>query len=275
MQNLFQFFARFGTTILFVVLEMICFGLVVKFNSGQNEIFLNSSGFYSGVFLENYNKLSRFYRLSSVADSIAKDNARLRAELRFATIDASFKRDSMVDTVYRQRYSFISAQVVSNSVNQIDNFITINKGSLLGIQTGMGVINETGIVGVVRQTSRDYATVASVLSSQTRISASIKRNGFFGSLVWDNNSTEYLHLKDIPKHADIVKGDSVITSGFSSIFPKGIYIGRVEEVSFESGSSFYDLKVRLVTNFNKLGYVYVILDKSKPQLDSLTNALIN
>jgi len=275
MQNLFQFFARFGTTILFVILEMICFGLVVKFNSGQKEIFLNSSGFYTGVMLENYNRLSRFYKLSSVADSIAKDNARLRAELRFATIDASFRRDSLVDTVYRQRYSFISAQVVSNSVNQIDNFITINKGTALGIQPGMGVINETGIVGVVRQTSRDYATIASVLSSQTRISASIKRNGFFGSLVWDNNSTSYLHLKDIPKHADIVKGDSVITSGFSSIFPKGIYIGKVEEVGFESGSSFYDLKVRLVTNFNSLGYVYVIIDKSKPQLDSLSNALIN
>lgn len=275
MQNLFQFFARFGTTILFVFLEMVCFGLVIKFNSGQKEIFVNSSGFYSGVFLENYHRLSRFYRLSSVADSIAKDNARLRAELRFATIDASFKRDSLVDTVYQQRYSFISAQVVSNSVNQIDNFITVNKGSAMGIQPGMGVINETGIVGVVRQTSRDYATIASVLSSQTRISASVKRNGFFGSLVWDNNSTEYLQLKDIPKHADIVKGDSIITSGFSSIFPKGIFIGRVEEVGFESGSSFYDLKVKMVTNFNRLGYVYVILDKSKPQLDSLSNALIN
>lgn len=275
MQNLFQFFARFGTTILFIVLEIICFTLIVRYNSGQKEIFLNSSGFYSGVLLENYNKLVRFYRLSSIADSIARDNARLRAELRFATIDASFKRDSLIDTVYRQRYSFISAQVVSNSVNQIDNFITVNKGSAYGVQPGMGVINDAGIVGIVRYTSRDYATVASLLSSQTRISASIKRNGFFGSLVWDNNSTQYMHLTDIPKHADIVKGDSVITSGYSSTFPKGIYIGRVEEVGFESGSSFYDLKVRLATNFNNLSYVYIVLDKSKPQLDSLTNALIH
>jgi len=275
MQNLFQFFARFGTTILFIVLEITCFTLIVRYNSGQKEIFLNSSGFYSGVLLENYNKLVRFYRLSSVADSIARDNARLRAELRFATIDASFKRDSLIDTVYRQRYSFISAQVISNSVNQIDNFITVNKGSAYGVQSGMGVINDVGIVGIVRYISRDYATVASLLSSQTRISASIKRNGFFGSLVWDNNSTQYMHLTDIPKHADIIKGDSVITSGYSSTFPKGIYIGRVEEVGYESGSSFYDLKVRLATNFNNLSYVYIVLDKSRPQLDSLTNALIH
>lgn len=275
MQNLFQFFARFGTTILFIVLEITCFTLIVRYNNGQKEIFLNSSGFYSGVLLENYNRLVRFYRLSSVADSIARDNARLRAELRFATIDASFKRDSLIDTVYRQRYSFISAQVISNSVNQIDNFITVNKGSAYGVQPGMGVINDAGIVGIVRYISRDYATVASLLSSQTRISASIKRNGFFGSLVWDNNSTQYMHLTDIPKHADIIKGDSVITSGYSSTFPKGIYIGRVEEVGYESGSSFYDLKVRLATNFNNLSYVYIVLDKSRPQLDSLTNALIH
>ncbi len=275
MHNLFQFFARFGTIILFILLEMISFFLIIRYNSGQKEIFINSSGFYSGIMLENYNRLSRYYRLSSFADSIAKDNAQLRAELRFATIDASFKRDSLVDTVYQQRYTYISAQVVSNSVNQIDNYITVNKGSALGVLPGMGVINESGIVGVVRYTSRDYATVASLLGSQTKISASIKRNGYFGSLVWDNVSTDYMHLKDIPKHADILKGDSVITSGYSSIFPKGIFIGRVDKISFDSGSSFYDLRVKLVTNFNRLGYVYVIVDKSKPQLDSLANAILN
>lgn len=275
MQNLFQFFARFGTIILFVILEIISFFLIIRYNSGQKEIFINSSGFYSGVMLENYNRLSRYYRLSSFADSIAQDNARLRAELRFATIDASFKRDSLVDTVYQQRYTYLSAQVVSNSVNQIDNYLTINKGSALGVLPGMGVINESGVVGVVRYTSRDYSTVASLLGSQTKISASIKRNGYFGSLVWDNVSTDYMHLKDIPKHADILMGDSVITSGYSSIFPKGIYIGKVDKVSFESGSSFYDLRVKLVTNFNRLGYVYVIIDKSKPQLDSLDKAILN
>jgi len=275
MHNLSQFFGRFGSTILFLFLEIISFFLIVQYNTGQKEVFINSSSFYSGLVLENYSKLSRFYRLSSVADSIAKDNARLRAELRFATIDASFRRDSLIDTTYRQRYSFISAQVVSNSVNQIDNYITINKGSAFGIKPGMGVINDVGIVGVVRQTSANYATVASMLSSQTHISASIKRNGFFGSLVWDNQSSEYMHLTDIPKHANVLKGDSVITSGYSSSFPKGIFVGRVESVGFESGSSFYDLKVKISTDFNNLSYVYVVIDKTKPQLDSLNNALIH
>ncbi len=275
MHNLSQFFGRFCSTILFLFLEIISFFLIVQYNTGQKEVFINSSSFYSGLVLENYSKLSRFYRLSSVADSIAKDNARLRAELRFATIDASFRRDSLIDTTYRQRYSFISAQVVSNSVNQIDNYITINKGSAFGIKPGMGVINDVGIVGVVRQTSANYATVASMLSSQTHISASIKRNGFFGSLVWDNRSSEYMHLTDIPKHANVLKGDSVITSGYSSTFPKGIFVGRVESVGFESGSSFYDLKVKISTDFNNLSYVYVVIDKTKPQLDSLNNALIH
>ncbi|HNB91860.1 MAG TPA: rod shape-determining protein MreC, partial [Saprospiraceae bacterium] len=126
----------------------------------------------------------------------------------------------------------------------------------------------------VRQTSRNYATVASLLGSQTKISAAIKRNGYFGSLVWDNTSTEYVYLTDIPKHADILKGDSVITSGYSTTFPRGIYIGRVENVGFDPGSSFYDLKVKLTTDFNNLTYVYVILDKTKPQLDSLNNAIL-
>lgn len=208
MQNLFQFFARYGSAILFIALEVLCFALIVRYNSGQKEIFINSGNFYSGVLLENYSKITHFYRLSGIADSMANENARLRAELRFATIDASFRHDSLIDTVYRQRYSFISAQVVSNSVNQIDNFITINKGSDFGVKPGMGVINNAGVVGIVRQTSRNYATVASLLGSQTKISAAIKRNGYFGSLVWDNTSTEYVYLTDIPKHADILKGDS-------------------------------------------------------------------
>ena len=274
MQNLFQFFARYGSAILFIALEVLCFALIVRYNSGQKEIFINSGNFYSGVLLENYSKITHFYRLSGIADSMANENARLRAELRFATIDASFRHDSLIDTVYRQRYSFISAQVVSNSVNQIDNFITINKGSDFGVKPGMGVINNAGVVGIVRQTSRNYATVASLLGSQTKISAAIKRNGYFGSLVWDNTSTEYVYLTDIPKHADILKGDSVITSGYSTTFPRGIYIGRVENVGFDPGSSFYDLKVNLTTDFNNLTYVYVILDKTKPQLDSLNNAIL-
>lgn len=274
MQNLIYFFARFGNFILFLFLEIICFFLIIKFNSGQRDIFINSSGFYSGKMFESLNAIKRYSGLISTSDSVAEENARLRAQLRFATIDASYRRDSIVDTVFKTRYSFISAEVINNSINQPDNFITVNKGRRLGVQPGMGVINDQGIVGIVRKVSENYSTIASVLNSQTKVSAAIRRNRYFGSLSWDGKSPESLILSDIPKYIEIRQGDTVITSGFSATFPQGIMLGTVAKVGFDQGSSFYHLGVKLSNNLSKLNYVYIILDKSRNEIDSLTRATI-
>ena len=269
MQSLFQFFARFGATLLFILLEMICFLLIIKYNKPQKDIFINSSGYYSGILQDYTNKINRYSKLSIYADSISKENARLRAELRYATIDASFKKDSLFDTVYNQRYNYISAEVISNSLNQLDNFLTINKGRSTGVAPGMGVISDKGLVGIVKNVTDHYATVISVLSSRSMISASVKDRGFFGRLVWNNNSLNHLLLTDIPKDANVSKGDTIITSGFSTMFPKGIIVGTVENISVESGTGFLQLKVKMSNNMVQLNYVYVIQDLARKELDSL------
>lgn len=224
--------------------------------------------------MESLNAVKRYSGMLTTSDSIAAENARLRAELRFATIDASYRRDSVIDTVFKTRYQYISAEVINNTVNQLNNFITINRGSKLGVAQGMGVINDHGLVGIVRAVSTNYATIASVLNIQTRISASIQRNGYFGSLIWTGKDAEHLQLQDIPRHIDVRLGDTVITSGFSAIFPKGIMIGKVSKVSYDKGSNFYDLQVKLNNNIARLNYVYVIIDKSKNEIDSLTKATL-
>lgn len=219
--------------------------------------------------MDYLNAIKVYSGLISLSDSIAEENARLRARLRFATIDASYNRDTIIDTLYKTRYSFISAEVIGNTINQPDNFITINKGQKMGIDPGMGVINDNGIIGIVRKTSKNYATITSLLNSQIKISAAIKRTGAFGSLVWVGRDVRFMHLFDIPKHQEVIVGDTVITSGYSSAFPRGIEIGIVTKVQFDPGSSFYDLLVRLGTDFSALNYVYVIQDKARTEIDSL------
>jgi rod shape-determining protein MreC len=221
--------------------------------------------------MDYLNALKVYSGLISLSDSIAEENARLRAKLRFATIDASYNRDTIVDSLYKTRYSFISAEVVSNTINQPDNFITINKGQKMGLEPGMGVINDNGVVGIVRKTSKNFATVSSILNSQTRISAAIKRTGAFGSLIWNGRDIRFVNLQDIPKHQQVITGDTVITSGYSSAFPRGIMIGTVTKVQFDPGSNFYDLQVRLGTDFSRLNYIYIIQDKARIEIDSLTH----
>lgn len=258
MQNLLIFLSRNGVLILFILLELISLHLIVRYNNNQREIFLNSSSMFSGWVFNNTDKVLRFWNLQVEVDSLSIENARMRTTLDKALFEFDQKRDTVFDSIYRQEYRYIPARVINNSVNLPDNKLTINKGKNDGLKTGMGIITGQGIVGIIVNTSNNFAQALSLLNSQIRVSATHKNSGQFGTLMWENSDISKITLKDVPKFANVVKGDTIITNRYSSIFPEGIPIGVIDTFWIESGTSFYNIDIDLFINFGNLRQVHVV-----------------
>ena len=266
MLNVIQFIIRFGTFFLFLGLEIVCIYLIVNYNKAQQDIFLNSANLLSGSVNEKFTKVRSFMNQYSVVDSISQENAALYQErfnypFLFDTLD-NFKDTSLV-------YSVIPARVFNNSASTQHNYFTINKGTLDGVQKGLGIITKNGVAGIVKSTSKHFALVISILNDDLKTSASLTRNGYFGSLVWDGKDPKYFDLQDLPRHAETKVGDTIQTSGYSLIFPKGILLGTVEEIKQKEGTNFYSLTCRIWEDMSKLDIVYVLKNNAKPELDQL------
>lgn len=271
MGNLFYFFIRFGAFLLFLLLEGISFYLVVQYNNEQGKIYSSSAYRISSMMSEKYDDLVSFISLREVADSLSKENARLRSRL----LEAKYSNLVSLDTLLveqdslEQQFLFIEAKIISNSINRNNNVIRINKGTNHGVEAHSGVVTDEGIVGIVRYVTSHYAQVMPLLHRQARISAAIKRNKFFGSLRWEDNDPSIMVLEDIQKHAEIQRGDTIETSGYSSIFPPGVMIGVVDEFNIRQGSNYYNIKVKLNTDFSNLQYVYVAKNLIRDEISEL------
>lgn len=204
-------------------------------------------------------------------DSLVQENANLRAQLyesKYDTrIDSGKVSDSTLKTV--QLFTYISARVIYNSVNRASNLIYLDRGKLHGVRKQMGVINGNGIVGQVVSVTDNYSAVMSVLSKDFKISTKLKKNEFFGNMHWDGINTTTASLEDIPKHVSVKAGDTLVTSGYSQLFPRNIMVGTVSKVKMEPDKNFLDITLNLSTNFGSLSYVYVINNIRKQEIQSL------
>ena len=201
------------------------------------------------------------------------ENARLRNQLLTSYYQNNVSLTNINDTVYKQQYTYIAARVVNNSVTKRNNYITLNRGSLHGIEPEMGVISENGVVGIVMTVSPHYCTVLSVLNSNCKLSAKIQKNGAFGSLVWDGADPTQAKLLDVNKHVPVAVNDLVITSNFSPIFPEGLPIGKIKTHSLDAGDNFHNMKVELFTNFSTVSTVYIIKNLLKAEQQTLEETL--
>lgn len=271
MRNLLMFISKYNAFFFFVIFFALSLVLIVRNNAFQRASTLNSSNLIIGQGYERYSTLQKYLRLAQVSDSLAAENARLRGQLKNSFYQNNVEQKSVNDTVTLQQYTYLVAQVVNNSIHQKNNTITIDKGSLHGIKSGMGVICSSGIVGIVDNVSLHYATIKSLLHQDTRISARISENQAFGSLVWgqENYNPQIATLKDIPNHVDVKKGQHIITSGYSALFPAGIAIGRVLTTRKKTGEISADIKVKLSTDFSTLAHVYIIKSTMAAERDSL------
>jgi rod shape-determining protein MreC len=190
------------------------------------------------------------------------------AESYISYTDTVFTVD---DTVYCQRYDYTEAAVIKNAWSGQDNYIMIGKGRRHGIEPDMAVISPDGIVGVVVNTTANFATVMPVLHSDSRNSVKVKRTGISGSLVWDGLDFRYAQVLDVPTTHQFEQGDTIVTSGLANDFPEGIPVGYVESAEALSGSGFYKVRIRLATSFNQLDHVYVIDNKFRQEQQQLTD----
>ena len=273
-----NFLIRYGNFLLFLVLEFYALYMVANYNKKQNEIYQSSANLVSGIMYENASTIRNYFSMQAVADSLARENAVLRAQLeaskyiivqergtvRFPLDTSTIRPDTAQKKDVIQQFTYIAAEVISNSISRNDNYMTINRGSIQGVRMGMAVICPDGIVGIVRNVTPHYAQVMSILNKRMSISAMIKRNRYFGSLIWDGINPQIVTLDNIPKHADVSKGDTITTSGFSDAFPGELRIGRV--VDFKVRNGFYAIDVELSNDLSNIRYVYVVENLMQSEL---------
>jgi len=270
MQNLINLILKYSALILFLILELIAFILIINYNKSQKEIWAHSSNLLTGNVFKRVEGVQDFFDLQEVNDSLLTENAKLLETIinyRIESKDNSFQAFEEKDTVYN--YNLIPARICNKTINLRNNYLTLCKGSLQGLEVGMGVISNNGVVGIIKSVSKNFATVLMVLNSQSRISAKVTSKNYSGNLVWDDSDIRILSLLDVPKHAEINVGDSISTSGYSIVFPPDIHIGKIKDYSLVGGSDNFKIKVEMKQNINALEYVYVIKYLKSTEKDTL------
>lgn len=266
MYNLRRFILKHHFVILFIVLEVISVLLLARSQSFHRNRLIGTTNGIVGTIYEWGNNAGNYFRLSKANEQLAEENALLRKQLSIVIDTAQSAYATLEqDTIYE----YIPAKVVNNSINQANNYILINKGKLDGIERDMGVISSEGIVGVVADVSRHYATVLSLLHSKSFVGVRFKSNQQIASLRWNTNNYRYGMVEDIPTHVELHKGDTVLTSSYSLIFPEDLMVGTVVEPLSASSDALNKAKIAFSTDFASLRHVYVIKNLYKAELDTL------
>lgn len=276
MRNLLNFLLKYNYWLLFILLEVICFVLLFRFNNYQQSVFFTSANVVAGKVYEVSGGISSCFHLKSVNEDLLDRNMAL--EQQITNLENRLK-DYRIDSItmnsirYLEQadYKIFKAHVIRNSLNQADNYITLDKGSSAGIRPEMGVIDGNGVVGIVYKTSPSYSLVISVLNSKSSISCKIIGSEYFGYLKWEYGDSRYAYLKDLPRHAEFNLGDTVVTSGYSTVFPAGVMVGTVDDMSDSNDGLSYLLKIKLATDFGKLGNVRVISRNGQGEQRELEN----
>lgn len=275
MRSLLHFIWKHYFFFVFLLLESVCIYLVVQNNYYQHASFINSSNNVSATILKTSHGVKDYFYLKDVNEMLAKENAELRSRLLESYSVVVNDWHAAQDTVMHQKYVYTSAKVVNNSTNRRNNYLTLDKGTKQGIKSGMAVMTNTGIVGEVLAVSENFCTVKSMLHSQSIVSAQIKKDGSYGPLTWDGVDFEYVTLSDIPTHVRLKRGDTIVTSPYSKIFPENIKVGTVDTSERKSGENFFTVKVKLLTDFKKLTHVYIVenlLRKEQEELEKKSEA---
>ncbi len=270
MRNLFALLWKNQFFVLFVLLEVFSLILLSRSYSYHGSIAYNTTSDITGNIFSSYSGVTDYLYLKKENSLLADENAILKNKLSssFLTTDTQYVyRDSL--------YRYIPVKVVSNSVSKRNNFIMVNKGSKHGIEKEMGVISPKGITGVVIGVSKNYSTIMSMLHQNMRISARIKNSGQLVNVIWDNNDYLFGTVIDIPSHIRLMRGDTIITSGNSLIFPEGIIVGTIETHQQDNNKNLSTAVLRYITDFNSINHLYIIDNLMKVEQDSLLNQIVS
>lgn len=279
MHNLTEFLAKHNHWFVFLVLEVVSMVLLFRYNSYQGSVWFSSANAVTGKVYEWDSAVESFFSLSGVNSQLTQRNAFLEQQVRM--LDDSIARLTHSQEVAVARLSnmapfqgcrLIPAKVVANMVNRYDNLITIDKGSADGVKRDMGVVCGMGVVGIVYLVSEHYSIVIPALNSHSNISCTIQRRGYFGYLRWRGGSSQLAYLEDVPRHAHFKLGDNVVTSGYSSVFPPGVMVGKVLHVFNSADGLSYRVQVKLSTDFARLRDVCLVDDSALQERIDLMRA---
>ncbi|MBJ7879068.1 rod shape-determining protein MreC [Gelidibacter salicanalis] len=268
MQQIINFVLRNKTFLVFLLLFGLSLFFTIQSHSYHKSKFVNSSNMVTGSVYQVANGIGQYFNLADENKALLEENRMLKTIVHNLKLDTI--KLSVTDSLkFNSSYKFRSAEVYKNSYSQTTNYLTINKGKKDSIKVDYGVITSQGIVGIVENTSRNFSSVLSILNTRSRINAQLKKTNHIGSLVWNTESAEFAQLIDISKFAPVAIGDTIVTGGQSTIFPKGVLIGTVNSFKIDTGGDSYIVNVKLFNDMTNIGHVYVIENLKATEIKSL------
>jgi rod shape-determining protein MreC len=274
MQQLLYFIKKFRFFLLFLILQIVAFYFTIQYHSYQKSKFVNSANAVTGGFYTKINTINEYFHLKTDNQLLIEENIRLKNLLAKRVLDNSIVSTTIVDTMYTQKYEYTSAKVVNNNYTKLNNFLTINKGSNHGILPELGVINGRGIIGVIKNTSANYATILSILNSSSKINVRLKNSNHFGTLVWNGKDYNTTQITDIPRQALIKEGDTIITGGKSLLFPEGVLVGVIKDFTIQN-NQYTQINIALFNDMSALGHVQVVKNLEKIEQLKLEQITVN
>ena len=269
MQQIFNFLIRNKSFLLFLLLFCVSLFFTIQSHTYHKSKFINSANFLTGGIYESLNGIGQYLNLKEENQILLEENNRLKSIL-FNEED-KLKSEFILDSLLSNQFGLTPAKVYKNSYSSINNYLTINKGERDSINEDYGVITAKGIVGIIDNTSSNYARVLSVLNTNSRVNVQLKKTNHFGILTWNGESPEIVQLIDIPKQTPITVGDSIITGGLSTIFPKGIPVGTVTSFKLDETENYYNVDVKLFNDMTNIGHVHIIKNKDSKEISDLNN----
>ncbi|MEP0714307.1 rod shape-determining protein MreC [Algoriphagus sp.] len=268
MLRILQFLYSLRSFLLFVLLEVLAISLIVSNNSPQGAAFYNSSSAITGSVLKTRSDVLDFFSLAEANEALVTENARL---LEVQKIIKAIPDSTAIplDSALSVQFNFRGARIISNSLRFGQNHLTLNKGSKDGIKPGMGIFNEQGVIGRVKSVSENYSVGISLLNTGYTLSSKIKTNNSFGTTNWDGKDSKHAKLLYVASHVMANVGDTIVTTGFSHVFPEGIQIGVISSVEKGENPNFLDIVIELSTDFSSAHYVYLVENTQSNELDSL------
>ena len=261
MQRLIKFLFARRVLLVFLALEIFSFVLLRKSSPYYSASYFSSSNNLTAFVYNSKSDVVNYFDLEDVNSKLLEENARLKNSL--------FNNNSSIKYIsrsHKNKFETIKSMVINNTINQNKNFITIDIGSSDGVEIGMGVVGGEGVLGRVYAVNENYSTITSILHSKVYTSIKVGKNGVLASMNWDGLDYKYMNIESLPKHEKVYVKDSVFTSGYSTLYPEGIFLGIVEEVEIENDRSFYTIRMKLVNNFSELKYAYLVKNQRKVEI---------
>lgn len=273
MQDLLKFIVKYSNLLVFLALEVVAFLLLLSNNTYPKSTALSTANKVVARQNAMVDDVTSYFYLRAENEDLHRENAELRTRLEQLN---GITEDSLTEeaaSYLEHSIQYIPARVIETDSRSSHNYLTINRGKLSGIRAGMGVRNSDGIVGIVSTVGEHYSIVVPIIHTSSRTSCMFQRNGYMGTLHWDGDDYRYADLEDIALHVDVEEGDTLVTSGLSTAYPRGIPVGIVDKCTLEDGDSYFTIRIRLTTDFRHLGYVQVVDDRSVEEIRALKNGL--